>query len=177
MSANPYVELTRPIVGIENRTTQEVFDIMCDRIKSSPRGGVVVEPGILTSLIVAASKMSAASPGHTANIHKAIDILADLARTKSQAADALEAATASRQIEWTPGEPPKEAGVVVYGHTWQPYRWQPYKPTSEQFRRGVKGRWQAMNEYGGWDNAKVPDEWASEGAVLARTALAEQEKG
>lgn len=26
-------ELTRPIVGIENRTAQEVFDIMCDRFK------------------------------------------------------------------------------------------------------------------------------------------------
>lgn len=25
-------ELTRPIIGIENRTPQEVFDIMCDRI-------------------------------------------------------------------------------------------------------------------------------------------------
>lgn len=24
--------LTRPIIGIENRTAQEVFDIMCDRI-------------------------------------------------------------------------------------------------------------------------------------------------
>lgn len=27
------VDLTRPIVGIENRTAQEVFDIMCDRIR------------------------------------------------------------------------------------------------------------------------------------------------
>jgi len=25
-------ELTRPIIGIENRTAQEVFDIMCDRM-------------------------------------------------------------------------------------------------------------------------------------------------
>ena len=28
-------ELTRPIIGIENRTAQEVFDIMCDRIRSA----------------------------------------------------------------------------------------------------------------------------------------------
>jgi hypothetical protein len=27
--------LTRPIAGIENRTAQEVFDIMCDRIRLS----------------------------------------------------------------------------------------------------------------------------------------------
>lgn len=30
-------------------------------------------------------------------------------------------------------------------------RWLPYKPTSEQFKRGVKGRWQIANEYG-WEN-------------------------
>ena len=29
-------DLTRPIIGIENRTAQEVFDIMCDRIKLAP---------------------------------------------------------------------------------------------------------------------------------------------
>lgn len=28
-------ELTRPIIGIENRTPQEVFDIMCDRVRRS----------------------------------------------------------------------------------------------------------------------------------------------
>ena len=27
--------LTRPIIGIENRTAQEAFDIMCDRIRSA----------------------------------------------------------------------------------------------------------------------------------------------
>jgi hypothetical protein len=34
--------LTRPIIGIENRTAGEVFDIMCDRIRgklSSVAGG------------------------------------------------------------------------------------------------------------------------------------------
>lgn len=28
-------ELTRPIIGIENRTPQEVFDIMCNRVRHS----------------------------------------------------------------------------------------------------------------------------------------------
>lgn len=28
-------ELTRPIIGIENRSAQEVFDIMCDRIRQA----------------------------------------------------------------------------------------------------------------------------------------------
>jgi hypothetical protein len=32
-------KLTRPIIGIENRTALEVFDIMCDRIRRlSPKG-------------------------------------------------------------------------------------------------------------------------------------------
>ncbi|CAH0339601.1 hypothetical protein [Rhizobium sp. CECT 9324] len=29
-------DITRPIVGIENRTAQEVFDIMVDRIRRTP---------------------------------------------------------------------------------------------------------------------------------------------
>lgn len=33
-------ELTRPIIGIENRTAQEVFDIMADRIRAAKAGGV-----------------------------------------------------------------------------------------------------------------------------------------
>ena len=30
-------------------------------------------------------------------------------------------------------------------------RWLPYKPASEQYRKGIKGRWQIANEYG-WEN-------------------------
>lgn len=30
-------------------------------------------------------------------------------------------------------------------------RWLPYKTTSEQYKRGIKGRWQIANEHG-WDN-------------------------
>lgn len=30
-------------------------------------------------------------------------------------------------------------------------RWLPYKPSSEQYRKGVKGRWQVANEHG-WEN-------------------------
>lgn len=41
-------ELTRPIIGIENRSAQEVFDIMCDRIRHAlalrtPSDGVTDE--------------------------------------------------------------------------------------------------------------------------------------
>lgn len=43
------------------------------------------------------------------------------------------------------------------------YRFQPYSPKSVQFRNGAKGRWQEMNEYGGWENCEFPlgNEWAA----------------
>lgn len=34
-------------------------------------------------------------------------------------------------------------------------RWHPYKPTSEQFRKGTKGRWQRINDHGGWENYEL----------------------
>lgn len=36
--------VARPIIGIENRTAQEVFDIMCDRIKSARRSASTQAP-------------------------------------------------------------------------------------------------------------------------------------
>lgn len=44
-------DLTRQIIGIENRTAQEVFDIMCDRIRRASDGAVSVKPavGVFTS--------------------------------------------------------------------------------------------------------------------------------
>lgn len=30
-------------------------------------------------------------------------------------------------------------------------RWLPYKPTSEQFKKGIKGRWQIAGDFG-WEN-------------------------
>lgn len=42
-----------------------------------------------------------------------------------------------------------------YGVFVSPVRWKPYKP--EHVRRtGRKGRWQMMNEYGGWENCEKP---------------------
>jgi hypothetical protein len=46
---------------------------------------------------------------------------------------------------------PGEIITVNVPHT---FRWHPYKPASEQYRRGKRGRWQEANEYGGWDNTR-----------------------
>lgn len=39
-------------------------------------------------------------------------------------------------------------------------RWLPYKGSSQQRKRGIEGRWQELNEHGGWDNCAPPQtEW------------------
>ena len=44
---------------------------------------------------------------------------------------------------------PKDGSVIVV-----PYyvKWKPYAKTSEQFKSGIKGRWQTSNGYGGGSN-------------------------
>lgn len=56
--------------------------------------------------------------------------------------------------------PPRDR--VIYAVIRVPVRWLAYKPTSDQARRGVAGRWQSMNEFGGWTNLhpnKPPAQW------------------
>jgi hypothetical protein len=49
-------------------------------------------------------------------------------------------------------EPDIREGYVLVGG---PVKWVPYKPQgTKQMKR--KGRWKAMNEYGGWDNCETP---------------------
>jgi len=49
-------------------------------------------------------------------------------------------------------EPDIREGYVLVGG---PVKWVPYKPQgAKQMNR--KGRWKAMNEYGGWDNCETP---------------------
>lgn len=53
--------------------------------------------------------------------------------------------------------PPKD-GSVFYIRQINifPCKWKPYKPSSEQVRKhGIMGRWQQMNEYGGWENVTM----------------------
>jgi hypothetical protein len=57
-------------------------------------------------------------------------------------------------------EAPKDR--VIYAVIRIPVRWHPYKPNSQEVKRGKMGRWQKMNEFGGWENLypdKAPDDW------------------
>ena len=51
-------ELTRPIIGIENRTAQEVFDIMCDRIRSALVSAPAVPDAVRARLAMARGHLS-----------------------------------------------------------------------------------------------------------------------
>lgn len=78
-------------------------------------------------------------------------------------------------IDWRKDEMPKD-GTVIYRRVWSAYRFQPYSPQSQEFKRGLKGRWQEMNEYGGWQNCNHPlgDEWCSEAEMQRYFATPKQ---
>lgn len=44
MTRSKVEAMTRPIIGIENRTAQETFDIMCDRIRTTLSSAEEVQP-------------------------------------------------------------------------------------------------------------------------------------
>lgn len=57
------------------------------------------------------------------------------------------------------GEAPKD-GSIFYAVVRIPMKWKPYKPTSQQAKQGIKGRWVESNGFGGWNNSQYqPDQW------------------
>ncbi len=69
---------------------------------------------------------------------------------------AKEEGTATR-FERSPIDAAPKDGHAVFGFLLM--RWLPYKAASEQYRKGIKGRWQEWNGYG-WENAREqPGEW------------------
>ena len=44
-----------------------------------------------------------------------------------------------------------------YAFEMRPVRWKPYKPQGAK-QTGRPGRWQELNEYGGWENCETPGE-------------------
>ena len=57
--------------------------------------------------------------------------------------------------DWKEGEMPQD-GTPIVMRVESVFRFLPYKPNSQQAKRGEKGRWQEMNEYGGWENCPHP---------------------
>ena len=60
--------------------------------------------------------------------------------------------------EWQSIDSAPKDGTVIEVQVITLMRWLPYKPTSQQFKRGEKGRWQRHNGYG-WENAEYVGMW------------------
>lgn len=57
--------------------------------------------------------------------------------------------------DWLPIDQAPERGVINVRSV-TAYRWLQYSGKSQQFKRGIKGRWQRATEYG-WENAALPE--------------------
>lgn len=71
----------------------------------------------------------------------------------------LQKALDSKELDadpWMPVSTPPENDDPVVAKEF--YRYKRYKPNSQQFKRGIKARWQRHNGYG-WDNSEPPAEW------------------
>jgi hypothetical protein len=75
--------------------------------------------------------------------------------TKTALEHAIEVMKAS---EWQPIESAPRDGSVFYGvgYAQIPYRFKLYSPYSQEYKQGIKGRWQRLDEYGGWNNTVTP---------------------
>lgn len=65
--------------------------------------------------------------------------------------------TAGEEVrqEWRTDAKPTD-GRIIDVRAVSSFRYAAYKPTSEQRKRGIKGRWQVAGGYGGWDNCPEP---------------------
>lgn len=78
--------------------------------------------------------------------------------------------------DWRPISEAPMDGRSFFGRVIETIRYLPYKDASEQARLGIKGRWQRLNEYGGWENALIsPNEWIYQEEFIPPTAAGDLE--
>jgi len=76
-----------------------------------------------------------------------------------EAARAMQAPAAQGAADqWEAHEPPRD-GVPFLGMDVYSMRWTPYSKKSQQYKRGIRGRWQRAREHGGWENCEPPSSW------------------
>ena len=77
-----------------------------------------------------------------------------LEQAKLQLVDAnvVNEALKKQAIPWAKN-PPEDGSIIFVGVS---MKFTPYSEKSNQFKRGIKGRWQMCNGYGGWENIPTP---------------------
>jgi hypothetical protein len=71
-------------------------------------------------------------------------------------------AVSVEEVAWRQLDSAPRDGTPINVRAVSTYRYQPYKPNSPQRKKGIRGRWQVVGEYGGWSNCAEPcGEWSS----------------
>ena len=87
-------------------------------------------------------------------------------------ADVSEGAVALAKAKLQQGQPPKNRVFYARHHT--AIKWTPYRPNSQEVKRGKMGRWQELRPFGiGWQNTEVVPEagaWVED--IINRPELA-----
>lgn len=100
------------------------------------------------------------SPKETALIAKCADMDTGREFVEQVAAWVRSSTNPSEVNEWSPIESAPRDGTPIDARAVSTFRYQPYKPNSDQRRKGILGRWQTIDEYGGWNNCAEPQgEW------------------
>lgn len=130
--------------------TEKVFYLTQDPQTPSPFGDGKPMPAGTTLL----HRVCGNDTTKFAEALRLIDLFVEQAR-----AMALEEAKANA------GKPIAEAPrdgtpLIVISIKTENMRYKPYLKGSPQQRRGIRGRWQVLNDYGGWMNCNEPDDAA-----------------
>lgn len=129
-------DLTRPIIGIENRTAQEVFDIMCDRLRAAEapsRTGRVKVEALVNSLLdlrdlIMRGKRCVADTGPA--VKPVIELAA--VHILDDAANALEALAAFEPA----AQDPRRVIVERNPEDFEPYP-EPAEPAEPDFAKSI----------------------------------------
>lgn len=108
-------------------------------------------------------------------------LTAEMAEIESQSAYYVGVEDGKKQAEieakqsTNQSAPPMDGTAFYATGTYKfPMRYKLYKPVSNEFKRGIKGRWQKMNDYGAWENTDFePTTWEQDNADITTTDRAE----
>jgi len=164
-----YIKLLRTIVEIDARYADQIRDLL-----NAPAPQPPVE-GLREALEFYANPFAWKAKHDPDDVVRIPDFYSETSFGDT-AIEAL-AALASPSLTagpWRNDELP-ETGQWIDVRAETTFRYLSYKPNSEQRRKGIKGRWQRSNGYGGWENCEKPTgDWRLNLPLAAPATLTEQ---